>query len=357
MSKIRIVILDIRPPASRCGPPDRSLDGDGQPDIILDTTPPSRLSDLVTAFLTAQAHCYLPNTLRAYGYDLGLLARSLPPELEAGAVKPQHLVAFLQSTAELAPATSARRQAAIRALLGWARRHGHIHENPADGLEPVRVPERNPRPLSEAQAEAILAAIPTKERRNRLLFTLLYETGMRVGEALHVHAEHVFENEVDGGFIRVLGKGGRERVVPLIDAPRTVRFLREALRRQGDAGPLFRGDVSKGGRHSAPLDYTTIFYHFERYVARARSRQPALFDREGDPITIHRLRHTYATMRLQDGVSLGAVRKLLGMPAWRPPSATRSSRSRTCGECCSAATRGKSGRSRRRRDDDLDHPR
>jgi site-specific recombinase XerD len=110
----------------------------------------------------------------------------------------------------------------------------------------------------------------------------------------------------------VLGKGDRERIVPLIDAPRSVRLLQPLLEKGRLIGPLFHGDVRKGGSSSEALDYTTVFYHFERYLASARQAKPAVFDSDPDPITIHRLRHTYATERLRAGVSLAAVRKLLG---------------------------------------------
>ncbi len=60
------------------------------------------------------------------------------------------------------------------------------------------------------------------------------------------------------------------------------------------------------------LDYTTVFYHFERYLAAARHARPEVFAAETAPITIHRPRHTYATECPRAGVSLAAVRKLMG---------------------------------------------
>ena len=60
---------------------------------------------------------------------------------------------------------------------------------------------------------------------------------------------------------------------------------------------MFRGDARKGGRPAEPLDYTTVLYHFARYVAVARQKQPGLFAQETEPLTIHRLRDTYATAR------------------------------------------------------------
>ncbi len=79
-----------------------------------------------------------------------------------------------------------------------------------------------------------------------MLFTLLYETGLRVGEALGLRVADVSLNDVVGGYLRILGKGDRERVVPLIDAPRSVRLLRAESKGWGTRGPVFRGDARKG---------------------------------------------------------------------------------------------------------------
>ncbi len=269
------------------------------------------IAELAEVFLAANKNRLSPNTLRAYGYDLGLLARELP-EIVAEKVSVVHLRAFLRATAESAPSTLARRQATLRSCFAWAYKNDLLPADPTVKLEPVRLPERDPRPLSEDQVEAMLAAIPTTHKRNRLLLALLYETGIRVGEALGILIPHIHMNDVDGGYIRVLGKGDRERVVPLIDAPKTVRLLREMLKTLGKAGPLFRGDARKGGSAGEAVDYTTLYYHFERYLEIARQKKPALFETEAEAITIHRLRHTYATQKLRDGIPLPSVRKLMG---------------------------------------------
>lgn len=269
------------------------------------------IAELAEAFLAANKNRLSPNTLRAYGYDLGLLSRELP-EIVAEEVSVVHLRAFLRATAESTPSTLARRQATLRSCFAWAYKNDLLPADPTVKLEPVRLPERDPRPLSEDQVEAMLAAIPTTHKRNRLLLALLYETGIRVGEALGILIPHIHMNDVDGGYIRVLGKGDRERVVPLIDAPKTVRLLREMLKTLGKAGPLFRGDARKGGSAGEAVDYTTLYYHFERYLEIARQKKPALFETEAEAITIHRLRHTYATQKLRDGIPLPSVRKLMG---------------------------------------------
>jgi len=269
------------------------------------------IPELAGKFLDGNQNNFLPNTRRAYGYDLAMFARSFS-EWTVEEITVQHLRAFFNATADLAPTTLARRQATLRSCFAWAYRNELIDADPTGRLDPIKVPERNPRPLTEAQVEAILSAIPTGEKRNRLLFTLLFETGMRVGEALSLQVQQISLNDVDGGVIRVVGKGNKERMVPLIDAPRTVRLLRDYLKKLGSVGPVFRGDVKKGGRAGEAVDYTTMFYHFERYLAAARESRPAAFEGETEPVTIHRFRHTYASFKLRDGVSLPSVRKLMG---------------------------------------------
>jgi integrase/recombinase XerD len=117
--------------------------------------------------------------------------------------------------------------------------------DPTHKLDPVKVKPGEPRPLTNDQVEPILTVIPRDQKRNKLLFTLLAETGLRVGERLKLLASDMRVDDMEGGNIRVIGKGYQERVVPLLDAPRTVRLLREALKAAG-VGPLFRGHPRKG---------------------------------------------------------------------------------------------------------------
>jgi len=270
-----------------------------------------RLDQLVATFLKACARTYRPATLRGYRSDLGLFARAFP-ELRVRQVKVEHLRAFLGVDTALAARTVARRRAALISCFGWARHQGVVSVDPAALLEPVRLPECAPRPLTQAQAEALLAAVPTQPRRDRLLFTMLYETGMRIGEALALRVEHIRLDAIDGGAVRLVGKGDRERVIPLVDAPRTVRMLTAELARAPRTGPLFTGSPRKGGRADTALHSTTVRPHFARALEVARGRQPELFEREVEPVTLHRLRHTWATTSLRDGVPITTVSRMLG---------------------------------------------
>jgi site-specific recombinase XerD len=280
--------------------------------IILDAEESMSWTELIEAFLTAKQHTFAPNTLRAYRYDLTMCARLLP-NIPIREITVSHLRQFLDATADLEPTTLARRMAVLRSCFGWAYRQDLLPADPTAKLEAIPIGKRHPGPLTEKQVEAILDAIPPQDLRNRLLFTLLYETGMRVGEALDLQAQQVHLNDLDGGYLRVVGKKvNKERVIPLIDASHSVALLRKVLKTLNGVGLLFRGDMNKGSRHGEAINYSTIWYHFERYVDQARSSHPERFVDEHEPITIHRLRHTYATMKLRDGVSFLSVSMLLG---------------------------------------------
>lgn len=138
---------------------------------------------LIATFLGATQRTFRANTQRAYRSDLALFARSVP-DLDAAAVTADHLRAFLAATRDHAPSTLARRQAALRSCFAWAYRNGLVPADPSTHLDKITLPHRDPRPLTKVEVDAVLAAIPARHARNRLLFTLLYETGLRVGEAL-----------------------------------------------------------------------------------------------------------------------------------------------------------------------------
>src|SRR5258708_7605552 len=219
------------------------------------------LIELIEAFLAAKHHAFSLNTRRAYRYDLVACVRLLPT-IPIAEITVSHLRLFLDETFDLAPTSLARRKAALRSCFNWAYQQDLLDADPTAKLEAIPIGERHPRPLTEKQVEAILAAIPRKELRNRLLVTLLYETGMRVGEALGLQVQQVHLNDLDGGYLRIVGKGNKERVIPLIDASRSVALFRNVLKTLGGVGPLFRGNVRKGRRHGEALDYSTVWHHF-----------------------------------------------------------------------------------------------
>jgi integrase/recombinase XerD len=120
-------------------------------------------------------------------------------------------------------------------------------------------------------------------------------------------------NDLDEGYLQVVSKKmNKERVIPLIGASQSIALLREVLKMLDGVGPLFRRDVSNRDRHGEAINYSTIWHHFQRYVDQARFTHPERFVDEHEPITIHLLRHTYAAIKLRDGISFLTLSTLLG---------------------------------------------
>ena len=132
-------------------------------------------------------------------------------------------------------------------------------------------------------------AIPARQLRDRLLFTMLAETGMRISEALGLRIEDVDLSRDNELLVVRRPKGNRQRTVVLDDAPRTRLLLKKMVKKAGaKAGWLFRGDPAKRGRAEAdgPLTYRA-----------ARARWATYCSKAGVSATIHQLRH-YADFRI-----------------------------------------------------------
>jgi site-specific recombinase XerD len=246
------------------------------------------LSDLARAGKSA-------HTVRAYRGDLGDFARFFAgpiDQITAGVLR-----AYLGGLAGKAPATRARREAALAALFAWAYRAEMIAADPMTRLDRTRLPASPPRPVPTEQVEAVLRAIPQTRDRDRLLFGLLYTTGMRIGEALAIEVDDL-DLSRDDEHVTILGKGGRRRTV-LLDDPVLVTLLRRYLKVRGYRhGPLFRAEKNYVG---GPLRYASVQELWAKYRAKAQVKA-----------TIHQLRHVHATELVNAGVSLETIRRRLG---------------------------------------------
>jgi site-specific recombinase XerD len=254
------------------------------------------LDALVEAFLTDLSNANRSReTCRAYATDLGQFTA-----FHAGAidkVTPDILRAFAVQHAQLSASSRARKQASLSSFFIWACRQGWLDSNPMFMLERVRKSPALPRSLSRERVESILAVIPGPAKRDRLLFHLVFETGLRIGEALALHVED-FDLTRDNEHVVVTGKGKRQRTV-LLDDRGLLKELRAYLKLMGYTnGPLFR--AFKNGRGGS-LRYQSIHLRWKKYCELA-----------GVECTIHQLRHSHATEMVNDGVSLGTIRKRLG---------------------------------------------
>ncbi|HYP56164.1 MAG TPA: tyrosine recombinase XerC [Solirubrobacterales bacterium] len=244
-------------------------------------------------------------TRKAYGVDLGQFVewakgRGAGP----GDVRHRDVrrYAAALSAAGAAPASVARKLAAIRGLFDFLVRSERLGQNPADLVSSPKREEKLPRLLSAEQVRTLLERIPARtplELRDRAMLELAYSCGLRCEEVVNLEVDSVdFESER----VRVLGKGSKERLLPVGEP------AQRALRRYAQRGrPALVGDraeralfLSKSGRRLSNSDVT---------------RRLALWIKEaaiGAGVSPHSLRHSFATHLLEGGADLRAIQELLG---------------------------------------------
>ena len=243
------------------------------------------------------------NTVAAYLSDLRALAlwaseRGLPPsDLHRDRVS-----AFLvsqQGTGKSAR-TIARLSSALRQFLGFLRLEGEGAAGPEAVVRPPRPPRILPRTLTESQVEALLAAPDLNTPlgvRDRAWIELLYASGLRVSELAGLSARTVY---LDEGFLKVLGKGKKERLIPFGESAehwiRAWITLRPSFRPREDT--LFIGRLGE----------TLSRQHLWRML-KAYARTAGISPRSVSP---HVLRHAFATHLLDHGADLRSVQAMLG---------------------------------------------
>lgn len=244
-------------------------------------------------------------TRRAYGIDAGQFALwSTSAGLDPAQVTYPVLrrYAAVLSEHDAAARTVARKLASLRALFRALVDHGEMGANPADLLATPRQPQRLPRSLKAAEVAALLDRIPATtplEQRDRALFELAYACGLRAEELVNLDLASV---DFDGEQVRVEGKGGKTRFVPVGEpALRALARYLERARHALTAGPgeaaLF---VSKSGRRLSTSDVRRRLRVWARHAAAQGAVHP------------HALRHSFATHLLEGGADLRVIQDLLG---------------------------------------------
>ncbi|MBK8175458.1 MAG: tyrosine recombinase XerC [Rhodospirillales bacterium] len=265
-------------------------------------------------WLTAERRLAV-NTREAYQHDLAafmsFLARHLggPPDLAALAnLVPADIRAYLaaRGTEGYARTSTARAMATIRSFFRFLDRRGIVQAPAVHAVRTPRLPRSLPRPLSERDALDALGTVaevsdePWVGRRDIALLTLLYGCGLRIGEALALDRGEVIGRDV----LRVVGKGGKERIVPVLPAVRdaVAAYLCVCPGDNGPQAPLFIG--VRGGRLDAAVA--------QRQMRRLRGHLGL-----PDSATPHALRHSFATHLLTGGGDLRAIQELLGHASLR----------------------------------------
>lgn len=238
------------------------------------------------------------HTLDAYRRDLTVLSGWAQAQgRELLALKTEDLRAFIAAEHRrgLAPKSLQRRLSACRSLYRWLLKHGRIQASPADGIRAPKAPRKLPQVLDPDEAKA-LVEVPTDTPlglRDRALLELFYSSGLRLGELCALRWRDL---DLDDGLVTVLGKGSKQRTVPVGSHARTALQAWREERKAGDKDPVFPG-------RNGPITPRAVQLRMRKLAQRQ-----GLFKR----VHPHLLRHSFASHVLESSGDLRGVQELLG---------------------------------------------
>jgi len=245
------------------------------------------------------------NTLGAYRADLMTLSRGLMEnDISIEDAAKADLLAFIAGRVEngAKPRSTARQLSSFRRFFRYIMREGLRDDDPTADIEMPRIGRSLPKTLTEEQVESLLHAPNTDEplgHRDRAMLELLYATGLRVSELINLKMSQVNFNQ---GVLRIVGKGDRERLIPLGDESQ--RWLRDFI-----DGPRMeillerQTDYLFPTRRGHNMTRQAFWHIIKRYAQKAGIEKK---------LSPHSLRHAFATHLLNRGADLRVVQLLLG---------------------------------------------
>ena len=246
-----------------------------------------------------------PHTLAGYTSDVrkyfDLLRRD---GIEPADATIDQIDRFLQEQVEsgVTKRSQARMTSSVKALYRFLDAEGRLQENPCDKLTAPKINPYLPTVLSVGEVFAILDSVDLSRpegHRNRCILEVLYSCGLRVSELVNLKISDIFPDEQ---FIRVFGKGSKQRLVPIGEpALHAIRLYREIR----DAGPVQKAaeDILFLNRRGGKLTRERIFLIVKEQAAAAGIRKN---------ISPHTFRHSFATHLVENGADLRVVQEMLG---------------------------------------------
>jgi integrase/recombinase XerD len=240
-----------------------------------------------------------PNTVAGYRSDIALFFEQ--SGLEASAVQAADIIDYLSARSDtLSKRSQARLLSAFRSFFDWMILEGEIKENPCDGVDAPKIGRYLPEVLSVEEVDAIISSVDESTPmglRDRAMLEVLYGCGLRVSEAVNLRISNVYFNE---GFLRIVGKGDKERLVPLGE------MAAAALRAWYGARP----EPAKGcedfvflNLRGGQLSRVSMFNTVKKQAMLAGVRKE---------ISPHTFRHSFATHLVENGADLRVVQEMLG---------------------------------------------
>lgn len=246
------------------------------------------------------------NTREAYLRDVGRFMDYLEDEgvkLTDVSLETLHRYSFALVDVGISTRSVARMHSALRSFFRFLCLDGYIANDPTELLESPKIGKHLPEVLTTEEIDTIIGAINLSQpfgQRDRAIIEMLYSCGLRVSELCQLHLSDLY---LDEGFLRIVGKGSKERLVPI--SPRAVKELELWFydRNLITPKPGEEDFVFLSHRRSQHLSRITVFHNIKQYVEAAGVHKV---------ISPHTFRHSFATHLLEGGANLRAIQAMLG---------------------------------------------
>lgn len=239
------------------------------------------------------------NTVASYCSDVRKFLAAVPSQPEY--VVPEDIEQYLSGLSLVSKRSQARFLSSLRSFFNWLVLEGSITDNPCDKIESPKLGHYLPEVLSVEEVEAMMAAVDLSTwqgLRDRAILEILYGCGLRVSEAVGLKLSCLYFDE---GYIRVIGKGDKERLVPVGEM--AADAVNAYLERRPQPFDAESDDIVFLNRFGRPLSRQSMFKMVKTMALLADVRKE---------ISPHTLRHSFATHLVENGADLRLVQEMLG---------------------------------------------
>mgnify|MGYP000909212858 FL=1 len=249
-----------------------------------------------------------PNSVEAYLHDIQLLLQYL--SIENKNVNPdsltlqdmEHFIAYLHDLG-LSDRSQARIISGLKAFYKYLVIDEHVKNDPTTLLEGPKLSKKLPDTLSFEEIEQLISALDVSKDenvRNKAMLETLYSSGLRVSELIGLQISHIY---FDVGFIRVIGKGNKERLVPIgSEALKHIEIYLEHVRTKLPQYPKY-SDILFLNKRGTPISRVMVFLVIKQLAEKINLNKN---------ISPHTFRHSFATHLIEGGADLRAVQQMLG---------------------------------------------
>lgn len=241
-----------------------------------------------------------PNTVSSYCSDVSALLSSVQPA--ASQISQEDITSYLSSAyAELSKRSQARALSALKSFFDWMVTEGHRSDNPCENIDAPKLGKYLPEVLSQQEVIAVIESVKLSSwsgLRDRAILEFLYGCGLRVSELCGLKLSHIYMEEA---FVRIIGKGDKERLVPL--GMPAAEALSEYLASRPFDNTSEYADFVFLNRFGKPLSRVSVFNMIKKQAAMAGVVKE---------ISPHTFRHSFATHLIENGADLRVVQEMLG---------------------------------------------